>query len=216
MSDPGAYAFPSSNTSRLSTASSVYTDSRTSRSKSLLERNLNRTKGAEVSLSSFSFLFSEMIQYAQKRVTGIQDLERRLNEFGYRVGLRMLELLVWRDRNPKRETRVLSILYFIHTALWKALFGKQADSLEKSTENEDEFMISDNEPVLTKYISVPRELSQLNCNAFIAGVVEAILDSAQFPARVTAHTVPIDGFPLRTTILIKFDKEVLAREENLK
>lgn len=50
----------------------------------------------------------------------------------------MLELLVWRDRNPKRETRVLSILYFIHTALWKGLFGKQADSLEKSTENEDE------------------------------------------------------------------------------
>jgi hypothetical protein len=41
-------------------------------------------------------------------------------------------------------------------------------------------MISDNEPVLTKYISVPRELSQLNCNAFLAGVVEAILDSAQF------------------------------------
>lgn len=36
------------------------------------------------------------------------------------------------------------------------------------------------------------------------------------PARVTAHTVPIDGFPLRTTILIKFDKEVLAREEMLK
>jgi hypothetical protein len=62
----------------------------------------------------------------------------RLNEFGYRVGLRMLELLVWRDRNPKREVRVLSILYFIHTALWKGLFGKQADSLEKSTENEDE------------------------------------------------------------------------------
>ncbi|KAH8554696.1 NO signaling/Golgi transport ligand-binding domain-containing protein [Umbelopsis sp. PMI_123] len=157
-----------------------------------------------------------MIQYAQKRVNGIQDLERKLNEFGYRVGLRMLELLVWRDRNPKRETRVLSILYFIHTALWKGLFGKQADSLEKSTENEDEFMISDNEPVLSKYISVPRELSQLNCNAFIAGVVEAILDSAQFPARVTAHTVPIDGFPMRTTILIKFDKEVLAREEMLK
>ncbi|KAJ2963118.1 hypothetical protein NQZ79_g1773 [Umbelopsis isabellina] len=219
MSDPSAYAFPTSGSSRLSTASSIYTDNRhtpQTRNKSLLERNLNRTKGAEVGLSSFAFLFSEMIQYAQKRVNGIQDLERKLNEFGYRVGLRMLELLVWRDRNPKREVRVLSILYFIHTALWKGLFGKQADSLEKSTENEDEFMISDNEPVLTKYISVPRELSQLNCNAFLAGVVEAILDSAQFSARVTAHTVPIDGFPLRTTILIKFEKDVLTRDELLK
>lgn len=41
-------------------------------------------------------------------------------------------------------------------------------------------MISDNEPVLTKYISVPKELSQLNCNAFVAGIVEAVLDGCQF------------------------------------
>jgi hypothetical protein len=99
-------------------------------------------------------------------------------------------------------------------------------------------MISDNDPILTRYISVPKELSQLNCNAFIAGIVEACLDGYQFvsgldhirgerdlltltclfcqPARVTAHTVPIDGFPQRTTILIKLDKEVLQREELLK
>ncbi|KAI9267437.1 NO signaling/Golgi transport ligand-binding domain-containing protein [Sporodiniella umbellata] len=157
-----------------------------------------------------------MLQYAQKRVNGIQDLEKKLNEFGYRVGFRMLELLTWREKVAKRETKVLGILYFIHSTVWKALFGKQADSLEKSTENEDEYMISDNEPVLSKYISVPKELSQLNCNAFIAGIVEAVLDGCQFPARVTAHTVPIEGFPQRTTILIKLDKEVLEREEFLK
>ncbi|KAI8884750.1 TRAPP I complex [Backusella circina FSU 941] len=157
-----------------------------------------------------------MLQYAQKRVNGIQDLERKLNEFGYRVGVRVLELLTWREKVAKRETKVLGILYFIHSTVWKALFGKQADSLEKSTENEDEYMISDNEPILTRYISVPKELSQLNCNAFVAGIVEAVLDGCQFPARVTAHSVPIDGFPQRTTILIKLDKDVLEREELLK
>ena len=95
-------------------------------------------------------------------------------------------------------------------------------------------MISDNDPPLSRYISVPRELSQLNCNAFVAGIVEAALDGCQFvstlfhpsrlllkstplqPARVTAHTVPIDGFPLRTTILIKLDEHVLQREKLLK
>jgi hypothetical protein len=41
-------------------------------------------------------------------------------------------------------------------------------------------MISDNEPILTRYISVPKELSQLNCNAFVAGIVEAVLDGCQF------------------------------------
>jgi len=184
---------------------------------STLDRNLNKSKGLEVSLSAYTFLFSEMLQYAQKRVNGIQDLERKLNEFGYRVGIRALELLVWRDgKNSKRETRVLGILYFINTVVWKSLFGKPADSLEKSTEHEDEYMISDNDPMTTKYISVPRELSQLNANAFVAGIVEAILDGCQFPARVTAHTVPIDGYPNRTTILIKLDKEVLQREELLK
>ncbi|GES86694.1 TRAPP complex subunit trs31 [Rhizophagus clarus] len=164
---------------------------------SIVERNLNKTKGAEVGLGAFAFLFSEMLQYAQKRVHGIQDLETKLNDFGYRVGTRLLELIVWRDKNSKRETRVLGILYFIHTTVWKTLFGKQADTLEKSTENENEYMISDNDPLIT-------------------GIVEAILDGAQFPSRVTAHSLPIDGFPLRTTIFIQLDKEILQREEQLK
>lgn len=43
----------------------------------IFDRNLNRTKNNQVSLSAWSFLFSEMIQYTQKRVNGIGDLERR-------------------------------------------------------------------------------------------------------------------------------------------
>ncbi|RKP09449.1 NO signaling/Golgi transport ligand-binding domain-containing protein [Thamnocephalis sphaerospora] len=157
-----------------------------------------------------------MLQYAQNRVHGIQDLERKLNEFGYRVGIRALELIMWREKNVRRETRVINMLYFINSTVWKALFGRVADSLERSTENEDEYMISDNEPAVGKYISVPRELSQLNCGAFLAGIVEAVLDGCQFPSRVTAHSVPIEGYPLRTTILVKFDREVMEREERLK
>lgn len=33
--------------------------------------------GGEVSLSAFSFLFSEMVQYYQSRVLSIADLERK-------------------------------------------------------------------------------------------------------------------------------------------
>jgi len=39
--------------------------------------NLNKTRTAEVSASAFAFLFSEIVQYMQKRVSGIDDLERR-------------------------------------------------------------------------------------------------------------------------------------------
>ncbi|KAG5462281.1 MAG: NO signaling/Golgi transport ligand-binding domain-containing protein [Olpidium bornovanus] len=142
-------------------------------------------------------------------------LELRLSQFGYRVGLRVLELTVWREKNSRRETRVLGMLYFIHNTVWKSLFGRQADSLEKSTENADEYMIIDNEPVISKFISVPKELSQLNCAAFVAGIIEAVLDGCQFPARVTAHSTPTDALPLRTTILIKLDADVLRRDEAL-
>lgn len=74
-------------------------------------------------------------------------LPPRLNTFGYRIGQRLLELLNYRDphptvmtpsKNPKREVKVLGLLYFIHTQVWKACFGKVADALEKSTEHEDE------------------------------------------------------------------------------
>jgi len=47
-------------------------------------------------------------------------------------------------------------------------------------------------------------------------VVEGVLKSAGFPARVTAHSVPIDGMARpKTTILIKFEQEVLERELRL-
>lgn len=45
--------------------------------KTIYHRPLNRTKTAELSQASFAYLFSEMVTYAQRRVTGIQDLEKR-------------------------------------------------------------------------------------------------------------------------------------------
>ena len=81
---------------------------------------------------------------------------------------------------------MLQMLYLINTNVWKGLFGKAADSLEKSNDHDDECncfhvdMISDNDPAVTRFISVPKEMSSLNCGAFMAGIVEAILDASQF------------------------------------
>ena len=57
----------------------------------------------------------------------------RLADVGYDVGVRMLELLVYREKAGKREVRILGILSFLHTNVWKSLFGKTADSLERGT-----------------------------------------------------------------------------------
>ncbi len=66
----------------------------------------------------------------------------RLNTLGYRVGTRVLELMAWRNESsskaPKREVRFLPALMSIHTQVWKSVFGKPADAIEKSVENPDE------------------------------------------------------------------------------
>ena len=50
--------------------------------------------------------------------------------------------MAWRNESaskaPKRETRFLPALMSIHTHVWKAVFGKPADAIEKSVENADE------------------------------------------------------------------------------
>ncbi|KAK8550493.1 hypothetical protein V6N13_119010 [Hibiscus sabdariffa] len=178
----------------------------------ILEKPLSKGK-QEVSLSAFAFLFSELVQYNQTQVDNISELERRLEDAGYAVGARVLELLCHRDKGNRRETRLLGILSFVHSTVWKVLFGKVADSLEKGTEHEDEYMISEKDLLVNKFISVPKDMGTFNCGAFVAGIVRGVLDGAGFPAVVTAHFVPMEGQQRpRTTILIKFAEEVLRRE----
>ena len=105
----------------------------------IYDRNLNKAKGQVVSSSAFALLISEMVQYTQNRVNGLQDFERKLNDMGKKVGCRCAEILTWRLQS-KRETRVIGILSFISSTLWQNLFGKAAETLEQSTTNEDECM----------------------------------------------------------------------------
>ena len=43
----------------------------------------------------------------------------RLSELGQQVGSRVLDVLVLREKGMKREVRVLNILLFIKSVLWK-------------------------------------------------------------------------------------------------
>jgi hypothetical protein len=83
----------------------------------------------------------------------------RLSSLGYEVGQRILSLILLRntqtaggkvslgmlgrgespdEQDPKREHRLIPILQFIHTQVYKYCFGKPADGLERSVEGEDE------------------------------------------------------------------------------
>jgi len=175
----------------------------------------DRKSKKEVSLSAFAFLFSELVQYTHRRVTHIKDLERRLADVGYSVGLRLLEYTAWKEKFSKRDTRMVRFLQFVATTVWKMLFGKPA-TLEKSMDKKEQYMITEETTLINTFISVPKDMQGLNCAALVGGIVEGMLDGAEFPARVTTHAVPVEEqrFP-KTVILIEFEEEVLEREKLL-
>lgn len=51
-----------------------------SNKKSIYDRNLNRSKNAELSRTAFAYLFIEMIAYAQRGVTNVGDLEQKYGQ----------------------------------------------------------------------------------------------------------------------------------------
>ncbi|OAX79795.1 hypothetical protein ACJ72_05881 [Emergomyces africanus] len=206
-----------------------------SNKKTIYDRNLNRTRNSELSKASFAYLFSEMVIYAQRRVTGIQDLERRLNEQGYPLGLRLLDLLLYRSlpgssssggltssssssgTQPNRPLRILPLLHLIHGPLWRLLFSRPADALEHSVSpsTPNEYMITDNDPLVNTYISVPREMNMLNCAAYVAGIIEGVCDGCGFEAKVSAHNQGNEMWPSRTVFLVRFGDSVMEREKML-
>lgn len=176
----------------------------------------------------------EMVSYAHRRVKGIQDFEKRLNEQGYPLGLKLLDLLLYRASpagssssssstsgssggasGANRPLRLLPLLTLLTTKLYPLLFSRPADSLEQSTTNPGEYMIIDNTPLTNHYISVPKEMNQLSVAAYIAGIIEGVCDGAGFQCKASAHNTSTDVWPNRTVFLIKFEDHVLEREKEL-
>lgn len=178
---------------------------------SVYDRSLLRKRN-EVSLSAFAYIFGEAISYCHAQSSGISDLERRLGRLGAHIGVRMLELAVLREgKAAKREVRLMGMLQFVHTQVWRALFGRPADSMQVSTDEHLQYMIIDNRPLVTEFVSVPRDMPQLNCAALAGGVVEAVFTAAGFPCTCTAHSMGTDEFPDRTVYAVKFADEVARR-----
>ena len=124
----------------------------------------------------------------------------------------------------------MSILQFISTSVWKHLFGKGADSLERSIDNADEYMIFDNNPITSTFLSS----HQISADAYISGIIAGVLEGAGFTARVTAHSLSADegdtsvsnnkangvvmDLPRRkdkAVFLVKFSEKVLERDAAL-
>merc|ERR1719382_1909000 len=155
-----------------------------------------------------------MVRYSLTKVSVMQELEDRLHELGVPIGARVLDLYCHRVNRNRRETRILPMLNFVAQTVWKQLFGHAADLL-KGQDHENEYMLNDKALLVNRFISVPRDYGAINCGAYVAGIVEGVLRSAEFPASASAHTVDEPGGGTSTTILVRFEESVMARERRL-
>ena len=106
-------------------------------------------------------------------------------------------------------------MQFLTTQLWRALFNRQADSLERSATKANEYMLADNDPLTSQFVSVPKEMSMFNPGAYIAGIIEGCCDGLGMPAKVSAHNAATELWPQKTVWLVAFEEGVITREEAL-
>ena len=112
---------------------------------------------------------------------------------GMPVGERLLELTFNREKGSssatnggKRELGIVNMLHFINEKLWKTLFGRTADGLEQSDNDDSEYWILDKNPVTNKFTSVGKtqDINGPNCAFYIAGILEGFLCAANLYAKV--------------------------------
>lgn len=106
---------------------------------------------------------------------------------GAEVGHRITDLLVMREKNGKREIKLLNVLLFIKSTMWKSLFGREADKLEHANDDERTYYIIEKESLVNKFVSVPKDKGSLNCASFVAGIVEAVLCDCGFVSNLSIN-----------------------------
>ena len=181
----------------------------------IFDRNLKARR--EIPVNSFYFLFSEIVQYCIKQ--NPNDLEKQLEEIGYPLGSRFLELITLREQNSTKEIRFVYFLLFIKNHVWPILFNKSDCTVEMHEHNKYIYMIKEQNTLCNRFACLPKGQRHLNCSAFTAGIIEGMLNAAGFSARVSAlfeseNSKP-DVFVEKTVYLIHFAPEVIERDEEM-
>jgi hypothetical protein len=57
-------------------------------------------------------------------------------------------------------------------------------------------MISDNDLLITRAITIPKDMSQLSCGAYMAGIVEGALDGLGFVSLIFFNTLASFSFSI--------------------
>ncbi|KAG9393016.1 Transport protein particle (TRAPP) component [Carpediemonas membranifera] len=157
-----------------------------------MEKTLKKGR-PDIAMSSFSFLFAEMLNYFHSRASSSDELEGRLQAAGERLGLKVLELMTYREKANRKDT-LESFLSFISNNVWRMLFGRPADGLQRIPAD-NSYMILESVPITNRYI----EAGQLNPATFITGIIIGMLRAAGFNNPVETHVWKKDESTNETT-----------------
>jgi hypothetical protein len=138
--------------------------------------------------AAFALLFGEIVHYCHQKAGTLDQFGNELKHMGIPIGYTILEVIQQSSPNFKRQTTVVNMLVAVKEKIWPFLFGYQAHNLEQQLDDQNCYMLYDDKPMVTQYISHPQDLrSHFTCCSFVAGILEGLLCSAGFQCTVTAH-----------------------------
>lgn len=133
------------------------------------------------------------------------DVTLRIEAYGYALGLRLIEVLMYKAPADTKIVDILEIMKFVCRDVWKCLYGKQMDNLR--TNHRGTFVLIDNDYKLISSLSsgkgTPNSINRARSYVwFPCGIIRGILLSFGIESRTTAEIVqfPAVNFNIQTLI----------------
>ncbi|KAM9906406.1 hypothetical protein OXX69_006814 [Metschnikowia pulcherrima] len=134
-----------------------------------------------------------------------EDVQLRVEGYGYDLGIRLTEVLMYKAATKSKIVDVLEIMKFICRDVWRCLYGKQMDNLR--TNHRGTFVLIDNKYKVTAGFSSENGKADVVAKArtytyLPCGIIRGILSSFGIDAYVSADNsqFPAVSFNIQTTI----------------
>ncbi|KAK8890036.1 Trafficking protein particle complex subunit 5 [Tritrichomonas musculus] len=165
-------------------------------------------KTVKIPKTTYALLFGELVQYCHQKVDSLDNFAKQLQLMGYPIGCTIFEVLAQSKESIKRQVKEVPMLLVLKEKIWPVLFGAQATDLQQQVDDPSCYMLYDDNPMITQFISHPSDIkSQFSCCSFVSGIIEGILFSAGFPCRITTHPNPQSPQTDAVVYLIKFQDD---------
>ncbi|KAG7660618.1 TRS33 [[Candida] subhashii] len=133
------------------------------------------------------------------------EITIRIENYGYQIGLKIANVLLYKMTNSKLIVDVLDVMKFVCRDVWVCMYNKQMDNLR--TNHRGTFVLVDNNYRLINQLNSPKGMQDtLNKSKvylwFPCGVIRGILASFGVDANVSAEITqfPSVTFNIHTTI----------------